>query len=67
MRLSSTEGGEKRRLRRIIRITRKGFADDWSYGAAMREKVNQTDSGKCISKILAAQAGHQTEHREVCG
>lgn len=62
MRLSYTEGGQntarEEKFRRIIRVRWKGFSADLSYGAAIREKLNQTDSEKFISKILPAQAVH---------
>lgn len=45
----------KEKLRRIIRITWDGFADDLSYSEAIREKLNQMDSEKCLSRILPAQ------------
>lgn len=50
MRARYTEGGWKRargeKFKRIIRIRWKRFSDDWSYGAAIKEKPNIIDSEK---------------------
>lgn len=63
MRLRYTEGGQKRareeKFKRIIRIMWKRFSDDWSYGAAIKEKPTKIDSIKCDSKILPAKTAHQ--------
>lgn len=58
MRLRYAEVGWKRargeKFKRIIRIRWKRFPDDWSCGAAIKEKPTIIDSEKCNGKILPA-------------